>query len=140
MNREELKAILPHREPMLLVDEAEAREGVAYGRYFVRGDEWFLNGHFPGNPVVPGVILCEILAQSACVLLKGGGVKGAAPLLTGLDKARFKKPVRPGDVLETTCEITKARPPFYFARGEGRVGGEVRVQAEFSFALVPADG
>lgn len=139
MNRKELQGILPHREPMLLVDEAEARDGVAHGRYRVRGDEWFLQGHFPGDPVVPGVILCEILAQSACVLLGKEGAEGFVPLLTGLDKARFKKPVRPGDELETACEIIKARPPFYFARGEGRVGGEVRVRAEFSFALVPAE-
>lgn len=69
MNQEELKKILPHRDNMLLVDEAELRDGVAYGKKTIRPDEWFLQGHFPGNPVVPGVILCEILGQSTCVLL-----------------------------------------------------------------------
>ena len=71
MNREEIKGLLPHREPMLLVDELElGQDGTAHGKYRVRGDEFFLQGHFPGNPVVPGVILCEIMAQS-CALLVG---------------------------------------------------------------------
>lgn len=66
MNQEELMKILPHRRSMLLVEEATVEDGKAHGKYHVRGDEWFLDGHFDDNPVVPGVILCEMLAQSAC--------------------------------------------------------------------------
>ncbi len=139
MNREELKAILPHREPMLLVDEAELGEdGKAHGRYAVRGDEYFLQGHFPGNPVVPGVIQCEMLAQTACVLF-AGKMKGAQPLYTGIDKVRFRNQVRPGDVLEITVETTRVKEPFYFTKGEARVNGTLCVSGEFSFALVPKE-
>lgn len=96
MTREELKEILPHREPMLLLDEAtKIEDNLAEGKYTVRGDEWFLQGHFPGNPVVPGVIQCEMMAQTCCVLLVEA-VKGHTPLYTGLDKVRFKGQVKPG--------------------------------------------
>ena len=131
-------AILPHRDSMLLIDEAvlEEEAGKAIGKYTVRGDEWFLDGHFPGNPVVPGVILCEILAQSACVLLVGEIPDGATPYFTGIDSARFKSPVKPGDTIETECVITKKKPPFYFASAEASVNGKLCVKAEFSFAII----
>ena len=135
MNQEEIKKILPHRDDMLLVEEAEAKDGVAYGRYTVKGDEFFLRGHFPGNPVVPGVILCEMMAQCASVLF-ADEVKGKTPMFTGINGVKFKTPVRPGDTLETECTITRSRPPFYFAKADGKVGGKAAVTAEFSFALV----
>ena len=136
MNREDIMAILPHRDNMLLVDEAVLDDGKARGRYTVRGDEWFLNGHFPENPIVPGVILCEILAQSACVLLEGRIEAGSTPYFTGISSARFKNPVKPGDTIETECVITKSKPPFYFASGKASVSGKLCVKAEFSFAIL----
>ena len=135
MNKEQIMKILPHRDDMLLLDEAEKTDGISRGKYRVRGDEWFLRGHFPGNPVVPGVILCEILAQSACTLLTDPETSGTT-YYTGIDKARFKEPVRPGDTIETECELTNVRKPFYFARGSAKVNGKLCVSAEFSFALI----
>ena len=138
MNREEIKKILPHREPMLLLDDAQKVEDTAIGHYTVRGNEFFLQGHFPGNLIVPGVILCEILAQSACVLLQDAIQEGKLPVYTGLDKVRFRAPVKPGDTIETKCKITRAKPPFYFAEGSASVNGKVCVSAEFSFAVTGA--
>lgn len=138
MNRDELKKILPHREPMLLLDDAALEDQDAVGHYLVRGDEWFLQGHFPGNPMVPGVILCEILAQSACVLMEDRMKDGTIPVYTGLDRVKFRAPVRPGDRIETRCHIVRVKHPFYFAEGTVHVDGRLCVSAAFSFALTGA--
>lgn len=138
MNREEIKNILPHRDDMLLLDDAVNVDGESIGHYTVTGDEFFLKGHFPGNPIVPGVILCEILAQSACVLLEDAIKDGQLPVYTGLDKVRFRRPVKPGDTIETRCRIKRAKHPFYFAEGTATVEGETCVSADFSFAVTGA--
>ena len=136
MNREEIQALLPHRAPMLLVDSMELCDGKAIGTYAIRGDEFFLQGHFPGNPVVPGVILCEIMAQS-CVLLLGDSIAGKTPYYMGIDKVRFKAPVRPGDVVRVTAEITRNMGAFFFTwcRAENQ-NSQLICQGELSFALV----
>lgn len=138
MEREELMNLLPHRNSMLLLDRASVEDGVAHGERLIRGDEFFLDGHFPGNPIVPGVILCEILAQSSCVLLGAQGEK-VTTLFTGLDKVRFKNQVKPGDRFCTECRITKSKGVFYWAEGKGTVNGKLCVSAEFSFAVIPEE-
>lgn len=135
MKREEIMTILPHRDPMLLLDEVENQDGVAIGHYKVRGDEFFLKGHFPGKPMVPGVILCEILAQSACVLMKDAMSENTLPVYTGLNHVKFRSPVKPGDTIETKCQIKRKKHPFYFAEGSVTVDGKICVSAEFSFAI-----
>ena len=138
MNREEIMTILPHRDHMLLLDDVTKEGGQAVGHYRVTGDEFFLKGHFPGNPIVPGVILCEIMAQSACILLAGSLAGDSLPVYTGLNNVKFRSPVRPGDVIETRCRIKREKHPFYFAEGTVSVGGKLCASADFSFAVTGA--
>ena len=136
MNREEIQEIIPHRGPMLLVDEIEENDdGTVTGRYTVRGDEFFLQGHFPSNPIVPGVILCEMAAQSGCLLM-AEKVKGKATLYAGMNNVKFKNPVQPGDTVEFTCEFVRSIGPFYFIKAEGKNNGKTAISGEFSFALI----
>ena len=136
MDREALMSILPHRNSMLLLDEAHVDEnGVAHGRYLARGDEWFFDGHFPGNPVMPGVVQCEIIAQASCVLF-ADELKGKTAYYAGIDKLRFRKMVRPGDTMEVTSTILRKKLNFFVVKGEARVDGEVCASGEFSFMIV----
>ena len=129
------KSLLPHRAPMLLLDSVSLEKDVATGQKTIRPEEFFLQGHFPGHPVVPGVILCEILAQTACVLFPTSNEK-QVPMLTGLNDVRFRHPVFPGDCLETEVRIVKQKGPFAWAEGQARVNGKVCLDAKFSFAIV----
>lgn len=136
MDKTEIMGILPHRQDMLLIEEAyKTEDGGAEAYYTVRGDEFFLRGHFPGYPVVPGVILCEIIAQSACVMF-GGEMQGKTPFYTGMNNVKFRSQVRPGDRVHTKVALTRHKACFYFISGELYVGDRLCVQGEFSFALV----
>lgn len=136
MNREEIMQILPHRGRMLLLDRAWLDgDGTAHGEYDVRGDEWFLDGHFPDNPVVPGVVLCEMVAQASCMLIQDE-IKGKKTYYAGIDKVRFRQLVRPGDRLIVCARFVRRKMNVFVVSGEGRVGDKTAVSGEFSFILV----
>ena len=135
MNREELKRLMPHREPMLLVDEANIIGEEAIARYTVRDNEFFTQGHFPGNPIVPGVILCEIMAQGSTLLLKDELIDKMA-LYAGVDGVRFKRQVKPGDTVVTKSRITGRKGPLVVVEAQATVEGTVCCKGKLSFMLV----
>lgn len=135
MLREELQSILPHRDSMLLLDEAHLGEdGAAHGILRLTGKEWFFDGHFPGNPVLPGVMHCEIIGQTACVLLSNA-MKGKTPYFAGMEKVRFRRMVKPGETLETVCRVVRSKMNVYVVQGESRVDGALCASGEFSFII-----
>ena len=137
LNKDDIKKFLPHREPMLLIEEAYMDEnGLAHAKYTIKEDEFFTRGHFPGNPVVPGVILCEIMAQSCAILVKDE-IPGNITLYAGIDKVRFKNSVRPGDTVEVEATLDVHRANIYICSAKLSVGGKMCVRGELSFALLP---
>ena len=130
LNREEIMHIMPHRDAMLLLDEAWDGGGA----YKIKGDEFFLQGHFPDNPIVPGVILCEIMAQSVCATLHGQ-LDGKKPYFTGIDGVRIRNKVVPGDVFTTEVSVKTKKGPFYFIEAKGFVDGKLCISGVLSFAV-----
>jgi 3-hydroxyacyl-[acyl-carrier-protein] dehydratase len=135
--REEIESIIPHRDPFLFLDEVLELEPGAHvvARKQVRDDEWFLPGHFPGRPIVPGVIIVEALAQAGAVaVLSVEENRGKLALFAGMDGVRFKRIVTPGDELTLSCQLEAARGPIGKGRAEARVGEELAARGTLLFA------
>ena len=136
--REDIESILPHREPFLLLDEVlefEAGKRVV-ARRRVREDEWYFKGHFPGRPVMPGVLIVEAMAQTGAVaVLAQEENRGKIAYFAGIDDCRFKRIVEPGDELELVCELDRVRGPIGRGKAEARVGGELAARATLTFAV-----
>ena len=138
LNIDQIEAILPHRYPFLLVDRiTECVPGEsAKGVKCVTANESFFQGHFPGFRVMPGVLIIEALAQvGAVALLTQEENQGKLALFGGIKNARFKRQVRPGDVLELSCQLTARKGPVGFGTAEARVDGQLACKAELTFAL-----
>ena len=139
MNIEAIRAALPHRYPFLLVDRmTELEVGVrGTGYKNVTINEEFFQGHYPGMPIMPGVLIIEAIAQvGALVLLADPKFADVRPLLAGLDKVRFRRMVVPGDRLEATAEVLWFRKEIGCMRGTATVDGEIAAEAELTFKVL----
>ena len=139
LNKEEIKKIIPQREPFLMIDEVEeytpGESAVAYKN--VSEDEYYFKGHFPGNPIMPGVLIVESLAQTGAVaILSTEENKGKNALFGGIDKLRFKKQVVPGDRLKLEVKIIKKKGPIGIGEAIATVDGKVAAKGELTFAIV----
>ena len=138
LGKAEIEAILPHRDPFLLLDEVtELEPGVrVVARKRVREDEWYLAGHFPGRPIMPGVLMVEALAQTGAVaVLSEEENRGKLALFAGIDDVRFKRLVTPGDELELVCELERVRGPIGRGKARATVDGELAVRGTLTFAV-----
>lgn len=135
---QEIMDIIPHRYPFLLIDTIEElEEGVrALGKKCVSVNEPYFRGHFPGNPVMPGVLIMEALAQvGAVAILSRPEWKGRTAYFAGIDKAKFRKKVLPGDVLMLETEIIKVKGSIGVGKARAFVDGKVAAEAELTFAV-----
>ena len=135
----EPSAILPHRPPFLFVDEIVALEpGVgATARWHLSGEEWFFAGHFPGRPTLPGVLMCEAIAQvGAMAVLMDERFGDKLPLFGGLDGARFRRQVGPGDTLELTVQMGRLSSRAGKGSGKALLDGETACECDLMFVIV----
>ena len=137
----EVARLIPHRYPFLLVDRAEdyrPHQSIV-GIKCVTINEPFFQGHFPGNPVMPGVLLIEAIAQSGAVLMSkslDADTTGKTIFFMSLDNCRFRYPVRPGDVLRMPVEVVRARADVFKFKGRALVGDKVAAEVEFAAMVV----
>ena len=134
----EIMEMLPHRYPFLLVDRITECVSGEYSKGYknLTMNEEFFQGHFPGNPIMPGVLQLEAMAQcSAPILLTMPQFEGKLALYAGVENARFKNIVRPGDRFDMEIELTKLKGPICKAHGIGKVDGKVCVEADMTFAI-----
>jgi len=139
LNIQDILKAIPHRYPILLVDRVTVFEGgnKAIGRKCVSANEPFFQGHFPGQPIMPGVLIVESMAQTACAMfLSKPELAGKIAFFMGIDEVKFRKPVIPGDVLELHVEVLRAGSRAGKAKGEAKVDGQTVAEATFTFALV----
>jgi len=139
LNRKEIEEIIPQRDPFLMIDEVEeyipGESAIAYK--YVKEDEWYFKGHFPGNPIMPGVLITESLAQTGAVAILGMKEnKGKNALFGGIDKMKFKKMVVPGDTLKLEVKIIKRKGPIGVGEAIATVDGKVAAKGELTFAVV----
>ncbi len=138
LNSNQIEEILPHRYPFLLVDRVTDYEPGKYAKGIkcVSANEMHFCGHFPGQHVMPGVLIIEALAQvGAIAILSEEENKGKVAFFGGIKNARFKKQVVPGDVLELECELTERKGPIGYGKATAKVDGKVAVVAELTFAI-----
>lgn len=138
LTTKEIMEIIPHRQPMLLIDTIEELEAGrrAVGKKCVSYNEPYFAGHFPGEPVMPGVLIVEALAQTGAVaVLSCEEFKGKTAYFGAINSARFKKKVVPGDVLMLEVELIKQRGPIGVAKARATVDGKIAVMAELTFAI-----
>jgi len=133
--------VLPHRPPFLFVDRISALDigKSAIGHWKLHGDEWFFPGHFPGRPTLPGVLMCEAIAQvGAYAVLSDPAYSGKLPLFGGIDGARFRKQVVPGDELELVVELGRMSTRAGKGHGRALLNGETACELELMFVFADA--
>lgn len=138
LNTKQIMEIIPHRQPFLLIDTIEELEAGkrAVGKKCVSFNEPYFAGHFPNEPVMPGVLIIEAMAQAGAVaILSKPGQEGKTAYFAGIQNAKFKKKVKPGDVLTLELEIIKDKGPIGVGKGTAKVDGALVASAELTFAI-----
>ena len=138
LNLDQIKEVIPHREPFIMIDRVVINwdDKTAIGYKHLSGQEDYLRGHFPGQPIMPGVLIVEAMAQTACALiLSRPEHKGKLAFFATIDKAKFRKPVVPGDTVELRIQGISAKSRSGKARGEAFVKGVKVTEAEFMFIM-----